>query len=162
MADPEAPFDSYRAIVLPEWIDENDHLNVGYYGVVFDDATEAWLIWVGLDPTYRETHAATTFTLESRMTYQREVVEGEKLRFTTQLLGWDQKRIHYFHRMFRESDGELSATNELVTLHVDQRTRRASPMQPEAQERLTAIERTHRELPLPPEVSRPMGLGPRG
>ena len=49
-----APFDRYRTRVRPEWIDNNGHMNMGYYVVVFDLATDAWLDWVGLDAPHRE------------------------------------------------------------------------------------------------------------
>ena len=118
MLQEEGLFDEYRDVVRPEWIDYNGHLNVGYYALVFDYATDAFLDALGLDAPGRERMGATTFALESHLTYQREVVEAEKLRFTTHLLDFDQKRIHYFHTMIRERDGEVSATNELISLYV--------------------------------------------
>ena len=33
-----APFDKHRDVVRPEWIDDNGHLNMGYYVVAFDRA----------------------------------------------------------------------------------------------------------------------------
>ena len=42
-------FDEYRDRIRPDWIDENQHLNMGYYGVVFDFSTDAWLDHIGLD-----------------------------------------------------------------------------------------------------------------
>ena len=36
-----APFDRYRTVVRPEWIDHNGHMNMGFYLVVFDLATDA-------------------------------------------------------------------------------------------------------------------------
>ena len=62
------------------------------------------------------------------MTYHREVREGDPLRFTTRLLGHDAKRIHYIHEMFHADEGYLAATNELMSLHVSQATRRGAPM----------------------------------
>ena len=38
--DPGAPLDIHRATVLPEWIDCNGHMNVGFYVVAFDKATD--------------------------------------------------------------------------------------------------------------------------
>ena len=35
-----APLDVHRATVLPEWIDWNGHMNVGFYVVAFDKATD--------------------------------------------------------------------------------------------------------------------------
>lgn len=159
--DLPAPFDEYRDVVRPEWIDSNAHLNVGYYAVVFDFATDAWLDHVGLDAPHRRRHGVTTFTLEAHFTYQREVHEGERLRFTTHLLGHDEKRIHYLHRMFRESDGALSATNELMSLHVSETTRRGAPMHAEVQARLLRLQAAHAVLEPPPEVGRVIGLRAR-
>lgn len=153
-----APFDGYRDVVRGEWIDENGHMNMGYYVVVFDYATDAWLAYIGLDPRYKASQGVTTFTLESHVTYRREVREGEELRFTTQLLDFDPKRIHYFHQMIRTRDGTLAATNELVSIHVAQETRRGAPMAPDILERLGEIRRAHGALPVPPQVGRVMGL----
>ncbi len=43
----EAPLDRYRDVVRPEWIDHNQHMNMGYYLVVFDYATDEFFRWVG-------------------------------------------------------------------------------------------------------------------
>ncbi|HET9488645.1 MAG TPA: thioesterase family protein, partial [Methylomirabilota bacterium] len=53
MSDIAAPFDVHRDVVRPEWIDHNQHMNMGYYLVVFDLATDAFLAWVGLDAAHR-------------------------------------------------------------------------------------------------------------
>ena len=153
-----APYDSYRDRVRPEWTDRNRHLNVGYYVLVFDFATDAWLDFVGLDDTHRAAHGISTFCLEGHIIYRREVAAGDPLRFTTQLLDFDAKRIHYIHKMYHAEAGFLSATNELLSLHVSQATRRSAPMAPPLLERLTAIGRAHAALPHPPEVGRTMGL----
>jgi acyl-CoA thioester hydrolase len=158
MLQEEGLFDEYRDVVRPEWIDYNGHLNVGYYALVFDYATDAFLDALGLDAPGRERMGATTFALESHLTYQREVVEAEKLRFTTHLLDFDQKRIHYFHTMIRERDGEVSATNELISLYVSTETRRSTPFHPEVLDRLREFSGKHSAHPRPPEVGQVIGL----
>jgi len=40
VSDLAAPLDRYRDVVRPEWIDHNGHMNMGYYLVVFDFATD--------------------------------------------------------------------------------------------------------------------------
>ncbi len=150
MADAlEAPLDRYRDVVRPEWIDENGHMNVGYYVVVFDYATDEFLDYIGLTRDYKDAHGVTTFTLEAHVTYQRELREGAPLRFTTQLLGFDAKRIHYTHEMYHAEEGFLSAMNELLSIHVNQQTRRSTPMAPEILERLEQIQAAHEKLPVP-------------
>jgi acyl-CoA thioester hydrolase len=153
-----APFDGYRDVVRSEWIDHNRHMNMGYYVVVFDLATDAWLDFIGLDLESKASQRVTTFSLESHVVYLREVTEGDELRFTTQLLDFDEKRIHYFHQMYHAAEGYLAATNELMSLHVSQETRRAAPMAPQILQRLAEILRSHRELPTPPQVGRVIGL----
>ncbi len=60
--------------------------------------------------------------------------------------------------MYHAAEGYLAATNELMTLHVSQQTRRASPMALAIQERLARIQAVHAELPRPPQVGRRIGL----
>lgn len=156
-----APFDGYRDIVRPGWIDGNQHMNVGYYLVVFDFATDAWFDYVGLDREHRAGHEVTTFALEAHVVFVREVRAGDPLRFTTRLVAHDAKRIHYVHEMYHATEGYLAATNELVSLHVSQATRRGAPMAPRVLERLARIQKAHDALPMPPQVGRRMGLTAR-
>jgi acyl-CoA thioester hydrolase len=158
-AEIPAPFDRYRTVVRPEWIDHNGHMNMGFYLVVFDLATDAWFQYLGLGEPHRTEHAVTTFCLEAHITYHREVRAGDTLRFTTQLLAWDAKRLHYVHEMHHATGGFLAATNELVSLHVSEVTRRGAPMAPEIQERLARVQAVHGALPRPAPVGRRMGLG---
>jgi acyl-CoA thioester hydrolase len=154
----DAPLDAYRDVVRAEWIDANGHMNVGYYLVVFDFATDEFMRWVGLGAEHRRTHRITTFCLEAHVTYHREARQDDPLRFTTQLLGHDARRLHYIHAMYHARDGYLIATNELMSLHVALETRRGAPMAPEILARLTAIQAAHDALPRPPQVGRVMGL----
>jgi len=157
----EAPLDAYRDVVRPEWIDANHHMNVGYYLVVFDFATDEFMCWVGLDREHRRSRRVTTFCLEAHVTYHREVRAGDPLRFTTQLLAHDAKRLHYFHAMYHAEEGYLASTNELMSLHVAVETRRAAAMAPDILTRLAAIQAVHDPLPRPSQVGRVMGLTAR-
>ncbi|HZP39564.1 MAG TPA: thioesterase family protein [Methylomirabilota bacterium] len=159
MEDIPAPFDGFRAVVRPEWIDDNRHMNMGYYLVVFDLATDEWMRFVGLDRAHRRAREVTTFCLEAHVTYHREVKERDPLRFTTRLLDFDRKRMHYIHEMYHADAGYLAATNELMSLHVSERTRRGAPMADEIVARLERIRAVHDRLPRPPQVGRVIGLG---
>jgi acyl-CoA thioester hydrolase len=164
MSDLPAPFDTYRDVVRPEWIDHNQHMNMGYYLVVFDFATDEFLSWLGLDAAHRGARDVTTFCVEAHVTYHQEVRAADPLRFTTVLLGHDAKRIHYLHAMYHTTEGYLAATNELMSLHVSRATRRAAPMAADVLARLAAVQRAHDALPRPPQAGRAIGLAnrPRG
>ena len=154
-------FDEYRDCVRPEWIDENQHLNMGYYVVVFDLATDAWLDHIGLDAEHKHSHGVTTFTLEAHINYLQEVGEGAPLRFSTRLLGFDEKRIHYVHTMSHADEGYVAATNELMSLHVSQKTRRAAPMASSVREALARAAEDHADEAVPPQVGRHVGFTQR-
>ena len=53
-------------------------------------------------------------------------------------------------------DGELSATNEVMSLHVSEETRRVAEMADVVYERLAAIWDVHRHLPWPSQARRIM------
>ena len=156
-----APFDVHRGVVRPEWIDANGHLNMGYYVVAFDLATDEWLDHIGLTAAERDRSGATTFTLESHVNYLREVKEGDPLRFTTRLLAYDAKRIHYFHEMHHATEGYLAATNELMSLHVNLEARRAASMAEDVLAQLAEVLSVHETLPVPSQVGRRIGLDAR-
>ena len=158
VSDIAAPFDEYRDVVRPEWIDHNGHMNMGYYLVVFDFATDAFLAWVGLDGQHRQRQQVTTFCLEAHITYHREVRRGDPLRFTTRLLGHDAKRIHYLHEMHHATAGYLAATNELMLMNIDYETRRSAPWPDWAMERLDRMAAAHKSLPVPAQAGRLIGI----
>ncbi len=154
-----APLSLYCGWVQPEWIDYNGHMNVGYYSVAFDHATDAFLDYVGFDDRYREMAGGTTFTAETHITYQREMRRGDPIVYETWLLGFDVKRLHYFHRMIHGEAGYLAATCECLSLHVDLRARRVSPMPEEKRRRLGVLLDAHRDLPAPVEAGRAIRVG---
>ena len=155
------PFELHRETILPAWCDYNGHMNLSYYVLVFDHATDAFWDMLGIGRDYKERTDNSTFTVESHITYDREVLDGDEVRCTTQLLGFDAKRIHYFHRMYHARDGFLAATTELLAIHVDLTIRRVGPMPDDVQARLADTMEAHRRFGPPDEAGRVIGLGPR-
>ena len=157
-SDISAPLSLYKETVRPEWIDYNGHLNMAYYLLAFDHATDALFDWIGLGAEYAQTTDGTTFTLEAHLSYIAEVGENDVLRFETHLFDFDEKRIHYAHSMYHDKENYLAATNELMTLHVSQSKRRAAAIPTNALDRLGLIKAAHEGLPQPPGMSANMGL----
>lgn len=122
------PLHILDATVLTDWIDYNGHMNVGYYNVAFDRATDALFDRLGIGVDYVRSTNRSFFTLETHVHYVGEVLEGAPLRYDVQLLDHDAKRIHVFFRMFHATEGFLSATSEQMCLHVDMATRRSAEM----------------------------------
>ena len=72
------------------------------------------------------------------------------------MLGYDEKRIHYLHRMYHAEAGFLASTIEWMTLHVDLKRRRVGPMPQQILARLAEVMASHAGLPLPDEAGRVM------
>jgi len=111
-----APFDRYQGEVLPEWIDFNGHMNLAYYTVLFDYATDALFEAIGIGHAYKDTTNHGTFVAETHNLYERELLIGERVRVATQIVGADGKRLHLAHEMFNLGSGERAATQELMLL----------------------------------------------
>src|SRR5260221_3678202 len=153
-----APLDSHRSTVLTEWVDWNGHMNVAFYVLAFDQASGAFMRNMGLGRSYVEGKHGMTFALETHVTYDREMRGGAAMRFTTQLLAHDAKRVHLFHEMYEAEHGYLSATNETIVMNIDYASRRSAPWPVQAAERLEAVWATHKDLPRPAKAGRVMGL----
>lgn len=156
-----APLEIHTAVVLPEWIDYNGHMNVAYYVLAFDYATDAFLDYMGLDRAYKAKANVTTFVADMNVTYVQEVVEGDPLRFTTQLLDFDTKKFRFFHCMYHAEKGYLAATNELLSLHIDLSTRRVGSMGEQLTQKLQNIMNSHGEIPVPEGAGRILGMRKR-
>jgi acyl-CoA thioester hydrolase len=152
------PLSLYTATVLPEWLDVNDHMNVAFYALVFDQASERFMEHLGVDNDYIGGRNASWVALESHTTFGRELRLGDPLRVTAQVLDADAKRIHLFQVLYHAERGYQAATNELMILHVDLERRRAAPFPPEILGRLEEIAAAHRQLSDPPERGRSIGL----
>ncbi len=147
--------------VLPEWIDNNDHMNLAYYVLLFDLATDTTYDALGIGQAYRAATGNSTFTAEAHTIYERELRVGERVRITSHLLGADAKRLHYFHEMFHAEQGHRVAAQELMALHMDMRVRRTTAFAPELLERLQAAVRTAAVDPLPEGVGRRIAMPAR-
>ncbi|HHW76998.1 MAG TPA: thioesterase-like protein [Xanthomonadaceae bacterium] len=154
----ESPLCLYTGVVPPEWIDYNGHMNVAYYVLAFDHATDAFMDFLGMGRDYRERCNGSAFVVETHVNYQRELVAGDPMRITTQLLGFDSKRIHYFHRLYHGEKGFLAATTELMVIHVDLAERHSASMPLAVLDRLSALMTAHIQLPRPPQSGRVMGV----
>jgi acyl-CoA thioester hydrolase len=153
-----APYARYQGVVLPEWIDWNGHLNLAYYVVLFDKATDLLFDELGLGLDYRRETDHGTFVAETHNRYERELLVGETVSVATQIVAADDKRIHVAHEMFRLKDGLRAATQELMFLHVDLIARRATPFPPDLKARIAAAAAAHSALPRPDWVGRRVGM----
>jgi acyl-CoA thioester hydrolase len=152
------PFGRYRGEVLPQWIDLNGHMNLAYYTVLFDCATDLLFDAIGIGKEYKQTTNHGTFVVETHNCYERELLVGEEVRVASQILGADAKRLHLAHEMFKLPNGQRSATQELMFLSIDLAHRRVVPFLPDARRRVAAAAAAHANIPKPEWIGRHVAL----
>lgn len=151
---PTKPLTLHHETVRPEWIDYNGHMNVAYYLLAFDHATDAVLDRFGIGKAYVAAENRSVFVVDAHLTYAREVTEGTPLRFESLLLGADPKRLHLFHEMRHAEEGWLAATAEFMLLHVDLGTRKTGPFPSAVAAALAEQAAAHAAHPRPPQAGR--------
>ena len=117
----------YETSVKPEWIDHNGHMNLAFFVLAFDEATDAAYEHWGIGMEYPDTSGCSVFTLGINVDYLGELFEGDAIRVETTLVDYDAKRIHYCHRMIDTAKGKLVATNECLCMNVDLAARKSAP-----------------------------------
>lgn len=116
----------HRESVRPEWVDYNGHMNVAYYVLVFDHATDATLDQLGVGEAYRLDTGCSVFVGEMHVNYLQEVMVDDELHVVTRLLATDEKRLVMFHEMSCPRASKVVASNEVLCVHVDLGLRRAT------------------------------------
>lgn len=152
-----APLELYRTTVNPDWVDYNQHMTEAAYLTAFGWASDALFRYIGDDEAYRLA-GHSFYTVETHINFEREVAVNEPLRFTTQLLDVDAKRMHFFHAMYHGETGTRLATTEQMLVHVEMTEGRSAPILPSVSEALEAVLASHRNLPAPPEVGSVMKI----
>ena len=126
----------YETVVKPEWIDHNGHMNVAFFVLAFDEATDDVYERWGIGMDYPDTSGCSVFTLGINVDYLGELFEGDAIRIETTLVDYDAKRIHYFHRMIDIGKDKLVATNECLCMNVDLTARKSAPVPDDVIEKL--------------------------
>ncbi|MCB1844715.1 MAG: thioesterase family protein [Halioglobus sp.] len=145
-----------EGVVIPDWIDVNGHMNVTYYVLLFDRAVDSLSARIGITDEYIAGSRGSTFGVECHVTWQRELREGDRYLVTSQILAYDEKRIHQFQRMYHADEGYLAATAEWMNLHVNLARRRVSNWPDETLLKLAALVSEQGDLSVPPEAGKKM------
>ena len=148
---------TFSQIVEPEWIDHNGHMNVAYYVLAFDLATDEFYEGLNIGLTYQET-GYSVFTLGMNVDYMQELFEGDPIRVETKLVDYDHKRVHYIHLMYHAEKGFLAATNECLGMHVGYESRKSEAFPDAVQADLAQMLADHNTLEMPKQVGRKLGI----
>ncbi len=92
------------------------------------------------------------------MRYLREVHLGDPVHVHLLLLAADQKRMHIFEELRHATEGWVSATSEIISLHVDMDVRKVAPYPPDIAARIQAVTKAHAAVPRPDGIGRRIAM----
>ena len=144
--------------ILGDWVDYNGHMNVAYYVLIFDHATDVLLDYVGLNEKHRNITSESVFVVESHIVYELEVLEGVQIEVETQVLDVVDKRLQVFMTMRETENSDMVATIEIMMLYVDLKTRKSTPFPTHIMLQLSQIKESHSSLIQPPQIGRQIGF----
>jgi len=144
--------------VKPEWIDGNGHMNVAWYVLIFDLAVDDLWAEFGITDEYIKETNGSTFAVDCHITYQNELLEQDPYIVTSQILAYDEKRIHHFQRLYHAETQVLAATAEWMNLYIDLESRKVSLWPDLILQNLAQITNRQTKLTMPVEVGKTMGV----
>ena len=117
--------------IKKEWTDYNNHMNMAYYVLVFDQIWEVMLEKFNMGENSAKKTKMSTMVVETHTTYNNEVKEGDEVEINLTFFDHDKKRLHFKMEMIEKSSKKLSATLESLSLYIDLNRRKVSEFENE-------------------------------
>ena len=105
--------------VKQEWVDYNDHMNMAYYVLIFDQALEVALEKFKMGESSAKDINRSTMVVETNTKYLSEVKQGEEIDINMTYFDHDKKRLHIKMEMIEKSKKKISAVIEWISLYID-------------------------------------------
>ncbi len=146
------PLRLYETRIKPEWIDEFEHMNVAHYITVCDQANWAFWNFMNGNRLMEQRDGHEYVIVENHVHYINELVVDEPIHVTTQLLACDDKRFILFHKLWRDADGVLAATNEAKGLGFNLNERRIESFLPKVKEQMNNLLQSQGNMSIPEQA----------
>ena len=118
--------------ILKEWTDYNNHMNVAYYVLIFDIyGAEKLMDIFNMGEQSAKTTKKSTMVVESHISYNQEVKQGDEVDVNLIYFDHDKKRLQYKLEMIHKEKKYLVSTIEILSLYVDLGQRKVSEFETE-------------------------------
>ena len=118
--------------IIKDWTDYNGHMNVAYYVLIFDIyGAEKLMTEFKMGENSAKTNNKSTMVVESHITYNQEVKEGDEVDVNLIYFDHDKKRLLYKLEMIHKSKKYLVSTIESLSLYVDLKERKVAEFEDE-------------------------------
>lgn len=118
---------TYAGVAYPADADHMGHVNIARYAAMFDAANWSFFARHGLTRSYFEASGCGMAALAQETTYHKELFPGDTVVIYSELLEVRPKTIRYRHQLRRATMGDLVATSEFISAHLDRAQHRAAP-----------------------------------
>ena len=118
--------------IISDWTDYNNHMNVAYYVLIFDlHGAETLMTKFKMGEHSAKTTKKSTMVVESHITYNQEVNEGDEVNINLTYFDHDKKRLQYKFEMIHKEKKYLASTIEVLALYVDLNERKVAEFEEE-------------------------------
>ena len=118
--------------IIKDWTDYNNHMNVAYYVLIFDlYGSETLMTKFKMGENSAKTTKKSTMVVESHITYNQEVNEGDEVNINLIYFDHDKKRLQYKFEMVHKEKKYLASTIEFLSLYVDLKERKVTEFEDE-------------------------------
>ncbi|MEJ7635080.1 thioesterase family protein [Aeromicrobium sp.] len=116
--------ETIRRTVPVEYLDENDHMNIGRYLEVAAEAVWFRYTAIGMGQAYIDERRLTTFTVEHHLRYLSELRLGDDFSVHVRPIERSAKALHSMAFVLDRTRERLAFTFEDMLVHVGMDTRR--------------------------------------
>ena len=118
--------------IIKDWTDYNGHMNVAYYVLIFDlFGAEILMNRFDMGEESAKTSKKSTMVVESHITYNQEVKEGDEVDVNLLFFDHDKKRLQYKLEMIHKEKKYVASTIETLSLYVDLSLRKVAEFEEE-------------------------------
>ena len=133
--------------IIKEWTDYNGHMNVDYYVLIFDlFGAEILMDKFKMGEESAKKTKKSTMVVESHITYNQEVKEGDEVDVNLLYFDHDKKRLQYKLEMIHKEKKFLASTIEILSLYVDLNQRKVSEFENEKNELMKEFIDKHKNI----------------
>ena len=117
--------------IIKDWTDYNEHMNMAYYVLIFDEAWEVALEKFKMGASAAKNLNRSTMVVETNTKYHNEVKEGESVDINLTYFDHDKKRLHLKMEMVAKETKKISASMEWISLYIDLSKRKVTEFEEE-------------------------------
>jgi len=112
--------------IIKEWVDYNNHLNMAYYILIFDQALEVVLEKFKMGADSAKNEKRSTMVVETNTKYINEIKESDEVDIMLTFFDHDKKRLYLKLEMIEKKTKKITASIEWLSLYVNLETRKVS------------------------------------